>query len=94
MVAPVRIAAGIQNKVLVAMANGIPVVMTSLIAKAIPELQDGINCMICDEISAFAESCLRLMENKDLRNSVAKQGFEIVKEHYSWERQLAGYEEM
>ena len=94
LVAPVRIAAGIQNKVLVAMASGIPVVMTSLISKAIPELENGINCMISDEASSFADCCLRLMWNKDLRNSLARQGYEIVKMRYSWEGRLAGYEEM
>ncbi|MDR1617033.1 MAG: glycosyltransferase family 4 protein [Syntrophomonadaceae bacterium] len=44
-VAPVRIAAGIQNKVLISMACGLPVVLTSLIASAIPELQSGTNCL-------------------------------------------------
>ena len=60
-VAPVRIAAGIQNKVLISMGYGIPVVMTSLISGAIPELVHGINCLIADEPESFASSCLDLL---------------------------------
>ena len=59
-VAPVRVAAGIQNKVLVAMGCGVPVVMSSLISKAIPELINNENCMIEDDKYVFAEKPLSL----------------------------------
>lgn len=92
LVAPVRVAAGIQNKVLVAMGCGIPVVMTSLISHAIPELKNGENCIISDEAEAIAASCHRLMTNKEERNSIAIKGYNMVKEHYSWYEKLKGYE--
>lgn len=91
-VAPVQVAAGIQNKVLVAMATGIPVVMTSLISKAIPELKDGENCMIRDNDAAFAESCIRLMRDEELRTSMAQQGYLMVRQNYSWQEKLKGFE--
>lgn len=91
-VAPVQVAAGIQNKVLVAMATGIPVVMTSLISKAIPELVDGQNCMIRDDNAAFAQSCIRLMQDVEMRASLAKKGYDMVKRHYSWQEKLHGFE--
>ena len=92
LVAPVRVAAGIQNKVLVAMGCGIPVVMTSLISHAIPELKNGENCIISDEAEAIAASCHSLMTNKEERNSIAIKGYNMVKEHYSWYEKLKGYE--
>lgn len=91
-VAPVQVAAGIQNKVLVAMACGLPVVMTSLIAGAIPELQSGSNCMICDDNAAFASCCVNLMRDSSRRSAMARQGYEMVLRHYSWEEKLNGYE--
>ena len=91
-VAPVQIAAGIQNKVLVAMANAIPVVLTSLIAKAIPELHDGKNCFIRDDDQSFADICIELLDNQQLRDSIREQGRKTVIEHYSWEEKLKGYE--
>ena len=78
LVAPVRIAAGIQNKVLVAMGCGIPVVMTSLISQAIPELRHGKNCLISDGAKAIAASCHKLMTNRSKRNSIAQKGYEII----------------
>ena len=94
LVAPIRVAAGIQNKVLVGMGCGIPVVLTSLISHAIPELTDGENCLIRDGEQPFADACLRLMSDTSLRNSMAQQGYEMVKKHYSWEEKLRGYEIM
>ena len=94
LVAPIRVAAGIQNKVLVGMGCGIPVVLTSLISHAIPELHDGENCLIRDGEQPFADACLRLMGDTSLRNSMAQQGYEMVKKHYSWEEKLRGYEIM
>ena len=91
-VAPIRIAAGIQNKVLVAMACHLPVVLTSLIAVPIPELRDGENSFICEDASSIAERCLELMNNHQLRMDMAAKGFEMVKEHYTWNAKLNGYE--
>lgn len=93
-VAPVQIAAGIQNKVLVAMATGVPVVMTSLISKAIPELRDGENCMIRDSNEDFAESCIAVMSNTKLRDSMGSQGYLMVKQSYSWQEKLNGFENL
>ncbi len=91
-VAPVRVAAGIQNKVLVAMGCGLPVVMSRLISFAIPELRDGENCIIRDDAKSMAEQCLHLMRDRDARNEIARKGFEMVRHHYSWDEKLKGYE--
>lgn len=90
-IAPVRVAAGIQNKVLVAMSCGIPVVMTSLISNAIPELKHEENCLIQDEPATLADACLRIMNHPDLRQQLGMNGFEMVKRHYSWKEKIHGY---
>ena len=94
LVAPIRVAAGIQNKVLVGMGCAVPVVLTSLISHAIPELTDGENCLIRDDEQPFADACLRLMGDPSLRNSMAQRGYEMVKQHYSWEEKLRGFEQL
>lgn len=93
-VAPVRIAAGIQNKVLVSMACAVPVVLTSLISAGIPELVSNKNCYIADDKSDFAHAVISLMQNKDMRNSIAKAGYDMVSSEYSWNKKLDGYEEL
>jgi glycosyltransferase involved in cell wall biosynthesis len=93
-VAPVRIAAGIQNKVLIAMACGVPVVLTSLISVGIPELVPSINCIIADEKADFANAVIYLMKDENMRNSIGKAGYDMVKSEYSWNKRLDGYEQL
>ena len=91
-VAPVRIAAGIQNKVLVSMSNSVPVVLTPLIAAPIPELQDGENCFISQDADEFARRCVKLMSDKQMRMEMGRHGREMVKKNYAWDLKLRGYE--
>lgn len=91
-VAPVEIAAGIQNKVLVAMGCGIPVVMSSLISKAIPELINGENCFICDNPKDFAFNCINIMQSHIVRKKLSHNGYAMVDKNYSWKERLKGYE--
>ena len=91
-VAPVRIAAGIQNKVLVALGQRVPAVISSLIAQAIPELHDGTNCYIKDTPRDIAKTCLLLMNDATTRNNMAEAGYQMVKESYQWHNKLNGYE--
>lgn len=93
-VAPVRVAAGIQNKVLVAMAAGLPVVMTSMISRAIPELHHGENCLIRDDSEEFAEACIRIMADPGFRERLSIQGYNTVLQYYSWAEKLKDYEQL
>lgn len=93
-VAPVRVAAGIQNKVLVSMGSGVPVIMSTLIAKAIPELSSENNCFISDNPEVFANYCITLMNDVNIRSSIAVAGYNMVKEKYSWFEKLKGYEQL
>ena len=93
-VAPVHIAAGIQNKVLVSMGCGIPVIMSSLISNAIPELKNEENCYIIDDDNDFANACVEFMQKSNLRLAVSENGYEMVKNYYSWDSKLDGYEMM
>ena len=93
-VAPVRIAAGIQNKVLIAMACKIPVVVTPLIKDGIPELVSGNNCFIADGDTAFAHAVVSCIRDFDLRNRIALAGYDLVKKSYSWNQKLDGYEQL
>ena len=74
------------------MGCGVPVVLTSLIAGAIPELKDGKNCFIKDNAEIFAESCIKIMTEENTHSSISKAGYEVVKNNYSWNEKLEGYE--
>ena len=94
LVAPIRIAAGIQNKVLVGLANGVPVILSSVISQAIPELVSGENCFIADNDDDIVNACSQLISNPNLRGKLSLAGYSIVKENYSWNVKLEGYEKL
>ena len=86
-VAPLRVARGIQNKVLEAMALGRRLVMTHAAADGIP-LQGLPGVMVSDDVESLVQSCsacLRtetaLETNRELRTWLCR--------HYDWNRNLA-----
>lgn len=93
-VAPLRVAAGIQNKVLISMASGVPVVMTSLTAKGIPELKHENNCIIEDDPVRFAQECIKIMVCNNVRNQISQNAIQMVRDNYFWDLHLQGYEKI
>lgn len=93
-IAPLRIAAGVQNKVLISMACGIPVVLSTIASKGIPGLISGYNCIIADSGEAFASSIVSIIKDRELRDQLSAAGLAFVKESYSWEKNLLNYENL
>lgn len=83
-VAPFRIARGIQNKVLEAMACGLPVVGTSLAFQGIPAGEpDGVRA--ADDPGLFARAVLELVRDPSLRASCGTAARAYVERHHRWE---------
>lgn len=82
-VVPLRTGGGTRLKILEAMACGVPVVSTSKGAEGL-EVTPGQDILIADEPGAFAESVVGLLENADLRASLAAAGRRLVAERYDW----------
>ena len=83
-VCPVRIAGGVQNKILEAMSMGIPVVTT-------PEGYEGIDAPkeilpIASSNEDYAEKVIEIMRNNELRNSISKQSREFIIQNFSWDK--------
>jgi sugar transferase (PEP-CTERM/EpsH1 system associated) len=82
-VAPLRIARGVQNKILEAMAMGRPVVGTSSAFQGIQAtLADGI--WIADDPQAFAEAVLTLIQDQDLHRHCSFQARSYVQRYHQW----------
>jgi sugar transferase (PEP-CTERM/EpsH1 system associated) len=82
-VAPLRIARGTQNKILEAMAMGIPVVATSQASKGI-DAAAGHDLLVADQPEAFAREVTRLLENAHLRNDLSLAGRQRVLDKHAW----------
>lgn len=84
-VVPLRIARGIQNKLLEAMAMGLPVVTTSAAFKGVAAVRDR-DLLVADEPAAFAESVVRLLRDPRLACEMGRSAREAAERNYSWER--------
>jgi len=82
-VAPLLYGAGIQNKVLEAMACGTPVVASPLAISAL-QVQPGQDCLVANSLQTFAEAILDLLNNPALRERVSAAGRRYVETHHDW----------
>ncbi|MBN9694676.1 MAG: TIGR03087 family PEP-CTERM/XrtA system glycosyltransferase [Zoogloea sp.] len=93
VVAPLRIARGIQNKVLEAMAMGRPVVISSAPATGL-EAVSGQDCEIAHGNDEFVSRIFALLADVALRRSMGGSARQKVLERYSWEAHLAVLERL
>jgi glycosyltransferase involved in cell wall biosynthesis len=84
VVAPIRIGAGIQNKVLEAMAIGKPVVATSKVLRGLNVAEENIHLLRADSAEQFADEISRLIDNPNLRTFIGKNGQLLVKKYFMW----------
>jgi sugar transferase (PEP-CTERM/EpsH1 system associated) len=92
-VAPLRIARGVQNKVLEAMAMGLPVVAT-------PQAHEGIDAvagrdlLVASDAAAFAEAVLGLLRDRPRAAALGAAARRCVERHYRWDANLAVLDEV
>ncbi len=87
-VAPLRIARGVQNKVLEAMAMGRPVVTTPQ-AHAGLDAEDGHELLVGADAPSFAAAVLRLLQDRGYANAVGQAARACVARAYRWDLNLA-----
>ncbi|MBL8156059.1 MAG: glycosyltransferase, partial [Anaerolineae bacterium] len=92
-ISPLRLGAGIKNKVLEALSMGCPVIATPLSLDGIAA-RDGHESLVA-EGPALAEAALRLLQDADLSRQLSLNGRRLIESRYSWdhvaERYLALY---
>jgi polysaccharide biosynthesis protein PslH len=86
-VAPLAIARGTQNKILEAMAMGVPVV-TSRAAAGGVDAEDGHHFLVADSAADITAAVLRLVENRDERARLADAGRQRMLTHHTWPRSM------
>ena len=85
-VAPLRIARGIQNKVLEAMAMATPTVVSPQALEGI-RAEPGQELLLAEDGAAFADAVALLLERVD--NTMGLAARASVENHYSWPSNLA-----
>ena len=87
-VAPLRIGAGVQNKVLEYFALGLPCVSTPLALEGFGAA-DGRDLLVAESAQAQAAAVLRLLDDRVLAERLAKSARDYVERHHSWSQVLA-----
>ena len=93
VVAPLRIARGIQNKVLEAMAMAKPVVASPAAFEGI-EAEPGRDLVVAEDPAAMAEAIQALLSDRERAAAIGHAARSLVSSSYSWESRLASLPEL
>ncbi|CAG0946294.1 polysaccharide biosynthesis protein PslH [Anaerolineae bacterium] len=92
-VCPVRIGAGIQNKVLESMAMGIPVVTTTVGGEGLMA-ESGRHFTVAGGAVELKEAVIELLTNRTKAEAFSRAGRALMEGSYSWERMLRAYRDL
>jgi sugar transferase (PEP-CTERM/EpsH1 system associated) len=93
VIAPLRFGAGTQNKVLEAMAMGVPAVCTHIGFEGL-QIQSGQGVIMAKEKPQFIQEVNMLLADAAKRQEVGEQGLAIARTRFSWDKiavQLEAY---
>ena len=84
IIAPLRYGAGVKGKVIEGMAQGVPLVTTSVGAQGIP---DAAQCLfIGDDATSFASAIIECLENAPVAAEKSQRALDIIEQSYSLKR--------
>ena len=84
-IAPMRLGTGLQNKLLEAMATQLPCVTSPLAGKPLKGAVPQHDLLICSTPDDYAAAITRLLADSAYYQQIASNGYQYVKENYSWE---------
>ncbi len=90
-IAPLRMGGGILNKVLEAMAMGVPVVASSIAVQGLV-VESGVHLFVADDDEEFAASVKRLLLEPALRARIASAARRYVESSHQWRVIVQRYE--
>ena len=89
-VCPLRVGAGLKNKILEALAMGIPVVATPLSVDGIA-VRNGESAIVT-AVDDIGQKTIELLNDSDLRERLSRNGRALIEARYSWEKTASSYE--
>ena len=93
-VAPIRYASGQQNKIQEALAVGVPVVTTPLVADGVRFAGDELPLYTAEGSQAFAEKIVALLRNPEEQARLSSDGRLYVERHFDWSQTVGRWERL
>jgi glycosyltransferase involved in cell wall biosynthesis len=93
MLAPLRFSTGIQNKILEAMAAGVPVVTVPAPAEAI-HARNGVHLLTSDTAEGLVEAVNQTLQDPDAARVRAARAREHVRAHFTWDMPVRRMEQL
>ncbi len=87
LVCPIRTATGMQNKIMEAMAMGLPVVSTKISARWLGD-SGGTGIILADDGAEFAKTVLSIIGDENLRRELSSQARRYSEDNFSWDRNI------
>jgi glycosyltransferase involved in cell wall biosynthesis len=91
-VCAMRHGTGVKNKLLEAMALGVPIVCYPQAAQGINAIP-GQDVLLADDPARFAEQVIELIRTPQRALSIARAARELVEQQYSWESRAVAFED-
>ena len=91
VVAPLRLARGIQNKILEAMAMGRPVVAASSCVSAL-EAQPGTEILAADDAADYVRCICQLLQEPESAQAIGSEGRRRVQKSYTWSAHMSVFD--
>ena len=93
-VVPLRLARGIQNKVLEALAMGKATIASAAALAGLPQVRPGTHLLSASSPAEWTETVTRLLDDRNEREVLGTAGRAYVEEHHDWDRCLAPFGEL
>lgn len=92
-IAPIRIAAGLQNKVLEGMSMGLPMVITSAANEGIKAI-NGKHALFADSAQDFANQIIQLLKRPERCTELGAAARDFIIQEWSWEKHFRDLEQV
>ena len=92
-IAPMQIGTGLQNKLLEAMAMQVPCITSSLANQAL-KARENEEILIAETPAEYANCIINLLNDPNLAQKIALNGYQYVLKNFSWEKETAKIEEL
>jgi sugar transferase (PEP-CTERM/EpsH1 system associated) len=92
-VAPLRVARGVQNKVLESMAMECPTVVSDAALEGIDAVP-GRDLVLAHGAQGFAQSIRSILDDAEKADSLSRNGRNLVVRHYAWDKSLEALDDL